>query len=124
VAVVPNGPHVLAITRGFNPKDPSFPGGDSEPTDDTPAETAQRELFEETGIIAQELRAIDQWVGERGQPVFAFFVPQWQGRLRASNEGKPFWTPPQRLLVSTATYSASALRLMEKLGRVRQRRTG
>lgn len=120
VLIVFNGPvSVLAISRGFNTRDPALPGGDSEPTDTSPAETAKRELYEETGLKAVELRCMDRWVGERNQPVFAFFVPKWTGsRLRASAEGKAFWTHPQRLLGKGATYKESAKQLLLKLGRV------
>jgi 8-oxo-dGTP pyrophosphatase MutT (NUDIX family) len=121
VVVVSSGPsNVLAISRNFNTRDPSFPGGDSEPTDENPAQTAKRELIEETGIMAIELRCMEQWVGERGQPVYAFFVPKWKGsRLRTSSEGKPFWTQPQTLLGRGATYREEARHLLEKLGRIR-----
>ena len=120
LTVVFNGPtSILAINRNFNVRDPGFPGGDSEPQDVSPAATARRELFEESGLLAVELRCMDQWVGERGQPVFAFFVPKWQGsRLITSSEGKPFWTRPQRLLMQSAHYREDAQRLLEKLGRV------
>jgi 8-oxo-dGTP pyrophosphatase MutT (NUDIX family) len=120
VVVVFSGPqNVLAISRSFNTRDPSFPGGDSEPFDRSPADTAKRELFEETGVTATELRCMDEWTGERGQQVYAFFVPKWKGkRLRTSDEGKPYWTRPHRLLVKTATFKDSAQRLLEKLGRV------
>ncbi len=110
---------ILAVSRNFNTRDPGFPGGDSEPEDATPAATASRELFEETGITAVELRCMDQWVGERGQPVYAFFAARWNGRrLRASAEGKPFWTRAQNFLIPSATYRDDAQRLLEKLGRV------
>jgi 8-oxo-dGTP pyrophosphatase MutT (NUDIX family) len=120
VVVVFSGPqNVLAIARNFNPRDPSFPGGDSEAIDENPAATARRELMEETGIEAIELRCMAQWEGERGQPVFAFFVPRWRGsRLRTSDEGKPFWARPARLLIKSATYRDTAQMLLEKLGRV------
>lgn len=125
VVVVFRGPrNVLVMSRNFNIRDPSLPGGDSEPFDENPAATAKRELFEETGVTAIELRCMDQWVGERGQPVFAFFVPKWRGyggkggRLRSSDEGKPFWAAPERLLIKTATYRDSAAHLLKKLGRI------
>lgn len=120
VTVLFNGPHnVLAIARNFNPRDPAFPGGDSETDDPDPAATAKRELFEETGVEALELRLMDQWVGERGQPVYAFFIPRWRApRLRTGDEGKPFWTRPERLIRRSATYGALAQHLLSKLGRV------
>ncbi len=120
--VVFKGPRfVLAISRDFNQRNPAFPGGDSDPEDATPADTAKRELFEETGIRATELRSMAQWTGSRGIPVYAFFVPKWglpAGRLRTSNEGKPFWTTPEKLLIKSATYRDSARVLLTKLGRV------
>lgn len=110
---------ILAVSRDFNTRNPGFPAGDSEPEDVDPAATAKRELFEETGVTAVELRCMDQWVGERGQPVYAFFVPKWKGkRLRASAEGKPFWARANHFLVPTAAYRHDAQRLLEKLGRV------
>jgi len=121
VVVLFHGPrNVLAITRAFNPRDIALPGGDSVPEDESPAKTAARELFEETGLLASELRCMAQWTGERGQPVFAFFVPKWRGRrLRASSEGKPFWTTPERLVRSENAYATEARDLLEKLGRIR-----
>lgn len=125
VVIVANGNNdLLAITRNFNVRDPAFPGGDSEPTDATPAQTAARELFEETGITAIASRCIDQWVGERDQPVFAFFVPKWKGRLRTSPEGKPFWTQPKTLLTKTAYYHEDSQRILMKLNEMRPAKTG
>lgn len=120
VAVLFKGPtHVLAINRHFNKRDPALPGGDSEPEDETPAQTARREVFEETGMLPLELRCMAKWTGERGQPVFAFFVPKWRGsRLRSSNEGKPFWVHPDRLVIDTAEYRFDARHLLEKLGKL------
>ena len=117
VIVVANGnSDVLVLSRGFNVRDLALPGGDSEPGDTSPAQTAQRELFEETGINAQSANCIDRWEGERGQPVFAFFIPKWTGRrLRASTEGKPFWATPHKLLGKTCYYRDDAKRIFEKL---------
>lgn len=121
VIVVANGNNdVLAISRGFAVRDPAFPGGDSEPGDETPAKTVQRELYEETGLRAQEAKLIDRWEGERGQPVFVFYVPKFSGRrLRASTEGKPFWTQPNTLLMKSAYYRDEAKRILEKLSEAR-----
>lgn len=115
--IVFNGAHrVLMVNRKFNVRDPALPGGDSEPEDLTPAKTAIRELFEETGLRAMELICVDKWEGERGQPVFAFFVPKWKGsHLRSSSEGKPYWAYPQKLLVMSAKYRDIAQRLLEKI---------
>jgi 8-oxo-dGTP pyrophosphatase MutT (NUDIX family) len=116
VVVVPNGQDILAISRGFNVRDPALPGGDSEDTDEVPAQTAVRELLEETGVTALEARCFDRWIGDRGQPVFAFYIPRWKcKRLRVSSEGKPFWTEPHKLLVKTAYYKDEAKSILEKL---------
>lgn len=125
VIFVANGNNdVLAIYRNFNMRDPALPGGDSEPSDASPAQTTARELREETGLTALEARCIDRWEGDRGQPVFAFFVPKWKGRLRASNEGKPFWTQPKTLLAKTAHFREYAERLFLKLSEMRPAKTG
>lgn len=117
VVVVSNANNdVLAISRGFSVRDPAFPGGDSEPEDASPAQTAARELFEETGVTAIDARCIDRWEGDRGQPVFVFFVPKWRGkRLRTSSEGKPFWTQPKTLVSKTAFYHDEARRVFAKM---------
>lgn len=116
---------VLAISRGFNVRDPALPGGDSEAGDESPAQTAVRELFEETGINAIEARCVDRWEGDRGQPVFAFYITKWKGkRLRASAEGKPFWTQPNTLLSKTAYYREDAKRVFLRLSEMRLAKTG
>jgi 8-oxo-dGTP pyrophosphatase MutT (NUDIX family) len=116
VLVVPQGKNVLALSRSFNVRDPALPGGDSEEADETPAATAVRVLLEETGLRAVELKCIDQRVGERGQPVFAYFIPRWRGsRLRVSDAGKPFWTHPSALTVKTAQFREIAQQLFDKL---------
>lgn len=125
VVVVPSGSDVLALSRGFNVRDPAFPGGDSEPADEAPAQTALRELQEETGVIALEARCFDRWTGDRGQPVFAYFVPRWKcRRLRVGSEGKPFWTQPHKLLVKTAQFRDDAQRLLDKLHGMQLSKTG
>lgn len=127
VVVVVSNLHndVLAISRGWDLRNPALPGGDSEPFDESPAHTAMRELFEETGITALEARCIERWEGDRGQPVFAFFITKWKGkRLRASAEGKPFWTQPNTLLSKTAQFRDDAKRVFLKISEVRLDKTG
>lgn len=115
--------HVLAITRNFDIKNPALPGGNAEPGDETPAASAARELREETGIQALALTFLEQWIGERGQPVYAFYAPKWRGHLRTSSAGKPYWTKPTNLLAKTAQFGDIALKLLDQLGRVRNEAT-
>ena len=117
VAVVQRGTEFLVLSRGFNVRNPAFPGGDSEPTDESPAFTAARELYEETGVRAVKLRCIDRWVGDRNQPVFAFLVYEYRAtpRLRVSEEGKPYWAPGHVLLTPGSDYRKDAERLLHKL---------
>lgn len=116
VVVVNKNDRVLAITRNFSARNPALPGGDSVESDVSPAATARRELFEETGVTARSLRCVERWDGERGQSVFVFFVPKWTGgRLRASPEGKPFWTTPETLFKNTAQYSGDAKKIFATL---------
>ncbi len=108
--------HVLAISRNFNPRDPGLPDGDSLPTDQTPAQTAARVLFEKTGLTALELRCVDQWEGSLDQQVYVFVVPRWKGaRPRTTDSGKPFWTAPEGLFVRTALFREEAKRIFDKL---------
>lgn len=119
VIVVTKGPHeFLVLTRNFNPRDPALPGGDSEDSDSAPAESARRELLEETGLVAQELRCIDRFEGDRGQPVFVFVATKWSGKPRIGNEGKPYWSSPLALMTKTATYRQEARSILQKLGRI------
>lgn len=120
VVAVPNKHgSFLAISRGFAVRDPALPGGDSEDTDATPAQTAAREVFEETGVRVLDLKCIDSWQGDRGQPVYAFVAGHWRGkRLRTSAEGKPFWASPRGLTQKTAYYREEARRVFEKLSQM------
>jgi len=117
VAIVRRAQEFLVVSRGFNVRNPAFPGGDSEPSDENPAFTAARELYEETGVRALKLRCIDRWVGDRNQPVFAFLVYEYRDvpRLRVSEEGKPYWTTAGGLLTPGADYRKDAERLLQKL---------
>lgn len=69
---------------------------------ETPAETALRELAEETGLQAAscELRAqLLLYDLESGRVVssYLFVSDQWSGELTGSEEGQPEWVPLDRL---------------------------
>jgi 8-oxo-dGTP pyrophosphatase MutT (NUDIX family) len=91
----PDG-RVLSVTRGDDLDDVNLPGGHRKWRDRSPAETARRELQEETGLLAQELRPLAAW-SHQGRRVVAFQGLGWSGRLRPSPEGHPAWVRPEEL---------------------------
>ena len=121
VVVVPRNDQFLVVARGFQPKNINFPGGDSEPEDRTPKDTALRELREEAGLSSEPkyVRLMDKWLGSDGQPVYAFFVTAFSGRERSSDEGKTFWTSKYSMLTnSQADFRDYNKRLLRKLMRI------
>jgi 8-oxo-dGTP pyrophosphatase MutT (NUDIX family) len=91
----PDG-QVLSVTRGKNLDDVNFPGGNRKLRDRSPADTARRELHEETGLVVRALQPLASWTLE-GKRVAAFKGLTWSGRLRPSSEGQPAWVQPKRL---------------------------
>lgn len=121
VAIVPRGEQYLVVARNFQPKDVNFPGGNSEPGDRTPKDTAIRELLEETGVGTQPefVQLMDKWRGADGEPVYAFFVTAFTGRERSSDEGKAFWTSNlTSLTAKQSTFRVGNKRLLKKLLRL------
>jgi 8-oxo-dGTP pyrophosphatase MutT (NUDIX family) len=91
----PDG-RVLGVTRGDDLDDLNLPGGNRKLQDRSPAETAQRELREETGLQVKTLRPLAVWTCE-GRKILAFQGLSWSGKLRPSFEGHPFWVQPEEL---------------------------
>lgn len=113
--VVPRGQQYLAIARHFNPRDVNLIGGDAEPEDTEPVQTAIRELFEESGLRTQphQLQLLEAQPNERGRLTYAYLVKAYRGRLRSSEEGKPFWTAQlHRFSSPSSTFSKHNLRLV------------
>jgi len=113
--VVPRGQQYLAIARNFNPRDVNLPGGNSDPEDTEPVQTAIRELFEESGLRTQppQLHLLEARPNERGVLTYAYLVKGYRGRLRASEEGKPFWTAQLHMFSApSSTFSKHNLRLV------------
>jgi ADP-ribose pyrophosphatase YjhB (NUDIX family) len=118
VVVVPRAAQYAVIARGFNTRDINFPGGYKDPEDATPADTAARELYEETGLMttAEFLKLIDTWKGAQNEPVYAYLATGYRGRMRSSGEGKPFWTANISSLVKrTSTFRQDNARLLRKM---------
>lgn len=102
----PDG-RVLALKdgRGLN-----FPGGMREDSDHSPAETAARELFEETGVKVKGLRQLGTW---EGVVAFQGFGPK--GKLRRSREGAPYWVKPYRVTKKENTFWRQNRAILEKM---------
>lgn len=98
----PDG-RVLGVTRGDDLEDLNLPGGNRKWRDLSPAETARRELREETGLLVRTLRPLASWSHE-GRTTVAFQGLSWSGRLRPSSEGHPFWVHPQELRGSDSRF--------------------
>jgi len=118
VVVVSNGEHILAVARGFDPKDINLPGGNDLEDDKTPIETLRRVVPETTGIVVRSYHRMDTWKGDMSQPVYAFFVPKWSGKPHSSSAGKTFWAKPQQLVAESATFAPHNKRLLKTLMRV------
>jgi len=85
---------ILGVTRGQNVFNINMPGGGVDPGED-PDDAAKRELWEETGYIASEVREI-----YREGKVVAFKVLDLTGSLRSSSEGKAAWVDEEAILNS------------------------
>jgi ADP-ribose pyrophosphatase YjhB (NUDIX family) len=121
VAVVFNDRgHVLALTRNFDQRDLAMPGGHCGEVDGDPQQTVLRVLREETGLRikthnnALQVETLAEWKGAQGQPVYAFQVYDYEGKLRTS-KGKPVWVRPKMLFAAGCTFRKEARELLEPL---------
>lgn len=114
---------ILAISREDDVWDWGFPGGTAEPgVDCTIADTAFRELEEETGVIARELELLHR--EPSGTHLVTTFlaveIESWPDVLRSRPfEGYVNFVDPMTLVASTCRYRQHAKTVLEKAGILR-----
>lgn len=96
VCYVTKDSKILTVTRGDDLLDMNMPGGTVEPGED-PQEAAVRELWEETGIKAEEIYPVYTQINN-GWVVTTYKVPVYSGTLKSSHEGHPSWEKPEVLM--------------------------
>lgn len=104
---------VLGVTRGRDLNDVNPPGGNREPQDQTPLDTARRELYEETGLRLHEAIGIASWFKD-GRYVIAFKGLSWSGTLRPSREGVPAWVSPNKFFQNTCSYRGYSMGMLQR----------
>ena len=102
----------LAILQRDKKRRVAFPGGHLEPGE-TPVEAAARELAEETGLVALEMKELGRVVGD-GREVYLFAATA-AGTPRRSQEGAILWTRPESFVQGKyGEFSEHAFRLWER----------
>lgn len=88
---------VLVVDHHGDPARAGLPGGGLE-RGEQPVQAAQRELEEETGLVAVELRPVV--LVEETRRVTAVFEGVAVGRPRGSHEGSIRWAAPAELVAN------------------------
>lgn len=99
VVLLTKGDKVLTVSRGENLNDMNMPGGHVELNEDS-QDAAVRELWEETGIKADEIYPIYSSV-DNGYLVTVYRVTRYHGSLADSSEGSASWQSPEVLKSSS-----------------------
>ena len=95
VLIIANDGKILAVSRKTNPDDFGMPGGKVDPGE-TPAEAAARELQEETGLTATNLRQV--FADFDGDCTCYTFVGQISGEIDTDESGVIRWVDPEVML--------------------------
>lgn len=103
---------ILTVSRGRGSNDWNLPGGKAE-GDETPEETAIREVREETGLDIFDLESVYSRFDE-GRPVHVFMA-DWGGEIRPSDEGDVKWAPIDTILQPSSTFSKFNRKLFRML---------
>lgn len=99
VVLLTKGDKVLAVSRGENLNDMNMPGGHVELNEDS-QDAAVRELWEETGIKADEIYSLYS-KPDNGYLVTVYRVTRYHGNLKDSSEGSASWQSPDVLKSSS-----------------------
>jgi uncharacterized protein len=104
---------ILCVSRPEPPYEFAIPGGHIEPGE-TVSHAACREVLEETGIVARELRSNGTIFSPvDGRVVHVFTAGDWEGVARAAEDGTRYaWLTPMELLSQAEVYRESVLELM------------
>lgn len=104
--VDPHSNRVLVVNRPGHPLDFALPCGKLEPGE-APADTAFRELYEETGVEAYgPLTLVHDATVSPGERVQVYTAEGWNGEARTMEPGiHAIWVPPDFLLFEGNTYA-------------------
>lgn len=110
---------IVGITRGRRLEDVSFPGGQPEASDASPAHTGARELLEETGIEVdpRELRRVASRHDGGHITYVAPHVRRWPAQLKSEPfEGYVALYNPDAFIQSSCTYRNHAAVALNAVG--------
>ena len=112
VLIIADDGKILAVSRRDDPSAFGLPGGKVDPGE-TPAEAAARELQEETGLIATDLKPV--FVREEGDGyTTTTFVGHVTGNIKTDEEGVVRWV--DREVLFSGPFGGYNRKLFAKLG--------